>query len=90
MWGLGFGVWGLGFSGLPRCSLVVSREEGNMIPIESLYNLFPYSLLNTSKNREPQEYSRNGIGMCLPGFAFFGSLFAIPTRVLESCGGLQG
>ena len=32
-------------------SLVLSREEGNhIIPIKSLYNMFLYSLLRTSKN----------------------------------------
>ena len=36
------------FDNLPHL-LVVSREEGNMIPINHLYDMSPYSLLRTSK-----------------------------------------
>ena len=36
------------FDNLPHL-LVVSREEGNMIPINHLYDMLPYSLLRASK-----------------------------------------
>ena len=32
-----------------HCLLVLSRENGNTIPVYSLYNIFPYTLPRTSK-----------------------------------------
>ena len=38
------------------CLLVLSREEGNIIPIVFIYSTFPYSPLRTSKLRKMSGY----------------------------------